>query len=219
MNKMRKGIIAFGVLTLVPAAIYATVAFAAGNYSTYPQVGMSSFCASTVSGIGLPAGQGPYGVVPGSTQGTSSSICAQTVPAGPPALTGLEIIPADTQATNSSPPQSVAIPIELLDSGAFFDFVPSSVLPATVAIPNNINNYLIDPTTTIASLTLTMPTAPINGQKLAISSGKTVTVLVLQGATGQTLSNAPTALTVSTTGTFGYKYIWVAPTATWFRLN
>ncbi len=90
------------------------VAWAAGNWSTLPVVGDTSFCASTVSGVVLPSGQGPYGVVPGSTQGTGQGICGQTVPAGPPALTGTELIPADTGLANGASPQTVVIPSGML---------------------------------------------------------------------------------------------------------
>lgn len=95
------------------------IAWAAGSFSTLPIVGQPSFCASDVSGVGLPSGQGPFGVVPGSTQGTSSGICGQTVPAGPPFLTGNEAIPADTQlgsvtTTNGAPPATVVIPSGLI---------------------------------------------------------------------------------------------------------
>jgi hypothetical protein len=101
---------------LIVAALVAAplIAWGAGNWSTLPVVGDTSFCGSTVSGVTLPAGQGPYGVVPGSTQGTGQGPCGQTIPAGPPALTGEELIPADTQLANSAPPQTVTIPSSLL---------------------------------------------------------------------------------------------------------
>src|ERR1700731_2273814 len=113
MNK-RHLAVAAGVLALVTGG----VAYSAGNWSTLPQVGEPSFCASTVSGVASPSNS-PYLQPPGSTQGTGSSICGQTVPAGPLALTGNEILPADTQLTGSAAPQTVTIPVLLFDSGAF----------------------------------------------------------------------------------------------------
>jgi hypothetical protein len=215
--RFRKGMIAAGVL-----AVISTAAISAGNWSTLPQVGMSSFCASTTSGFGLPTAQGPYGVVPGSTQGTSSSICGQTVPAGPSALTGSELVPADTQISNSSPPQTVSVPMPLFDAGVMY-YLSGQTTPfsgATIyALPNNVNDILIDPTTTVSQLSLTMPTSPLNGQKLHITSSHTISALAVNGATGQTVVSGPTALTVSTTGAFGYTYIWYANTASWYRLQ
>jgi hypothetical protein len=207
----RKVVIAGAALTVSGA-----IAFAAGNWSTLPQVGESSFCASTVTGIVLPTPQGPFGVVPGSTQGTGSSICGQTVPAGPAALTGTEIIPADTQLSGSAPPQTVTIPIVLFDAGAYTYTSWLNTLgasPSTLTIPNNTSLFLLDPTGTVTSLTLYMPSAPLNGQMIRIASTHTITNLLLQAATvngalNATIENSPTILTASTTGPFNYDYIY-----------
>ena len=98
------------------AAVFAagTIAWGAGLFSTLPIVGNPSFCASNVSGVGSTVS--PYVMVPANTQGTSSGICGQTVPAGPPALTGNELIPADTGLTGSAPPQTVTIPSGMLST-------------------------------------------------------------------------------------------------------
>jgi hypothetical protein len=76
-------------------------------FSTLPIIGGSSFCASTVTGTGGLSG------ITGTGQGTLGSICGQTVPAGPPALTGSEIIPADYPG-GAGPTQTVGIPTALL---------------------------------------------------------------------------------------------------------
>ena len=86
--------IAISAAALITAS---SLAYAAGNWSTLPIVGSASFCASFV------------------TTFTGQS-CGQTVPAGPVGLTGSELIPADTQISNSSPPQTVTIPSSLLGS-------------------------------------------------------------------------------------------------------
>jgi len=98
--------------------IGSTVAWAAGMWSTLPIVGSGSFCASTVTGFpttagGLSTGGGITGQ--GAATGTSA-LCAQTVPAGPPALTGNELIPADTTLAGGAPPQTVTIPSGMLSS-------------------------------------------------------------------------------------------------------
>src|ERR1039458_821667 len=182
---------------LSTAAVIATVslAYAAGNFSTLPQVASPSFCASQTTFF---AGQS----------------CAQTVPAGPTALTGSELVPADTQIANSAPPQTVAIPMPLFDAGVY-NYVSGQAAPlaASYVIPNNINTYILDPTTTVTALSLTMPSTPLNGQKLHITSSHTITALTVSGAAGQTVVSAPTALTVSTTGAFGYTFIWAGTPA------
>lgn len=90
------------------AVLGSTFALAAGLYSTLPIVGQPSFCASTVTGTG------GLGGIQGQGQGTTGSICGQTVPAGPPSVTGLELVPADTGLANGAPPATVAIPTSLL---------------------------------------------------------------------------------------------------------
>lgn len=89
-------------------AVAGTLALAAGNWSTLPVVGGASFCASTVTGAG------GLGGITGQGQASTGSICGQTVPAGPPALTGSETFPADTNLAGSAPPQTVVIPVGVL---------------------------------------------------------------------------------------------------------
>lgn len=85
-----------------------TVLFGAGNWSNWVVVGGPSYCSSYVTGTNL---QGD----PSTTPGTVSSICGQTVPAGPPALTGNELIPVDLNGGNvGSPVQSAVIPASML---------------------------------------------------------------------------------------------------------
>src|SRR6266567_7975291 len=86
------------------------LALAAGLYSTLPIVGSASFCGSTVSGTGN------LGGLTGQGQGTLGSLCGQTIPAGPPFLTGAEIVPADTELAGGASPQTVAVPISLLSN-------------------------------------------------------------------------------------------------------
>lgn len=84
----------FSRMIATGAAILAagTVAFAAGYFPGWPIVGAPSYCVSQNT-AGVP--------------GTAPQ-CTVTAPAGPPALTGSELIPADTQATSG--PTTVLIP-------------------------------------------------------------------------------------------------------------
>lgn len=93
--------IAAGVAVLAAGSI----AWGAGMWSTLPILGNASFCASTVTGAG------GLGGVTGQGQATTGSICAQTVPAGPPFITGNELIPADSGIQN---PATVVIPSGVL---------------------------------------------------------------------------------------------------------
>lgn len=91
------------------AALFLTsaLAVAAGSWSNLPSVGQSSFCNSTVTGAG------GLGGVTGQGQASTGSICASTTPAGPPAITGNETIPADTNLPAGNP-QTVTISTGML---------------------------------------------------------------------------------------------------------
>jgi hypothetical protein len=105
MKVSRKGLLAAGL-----AALVATAAHAAGNWSTLPQVGSPPTCIATVTG------STSFGGVTGQGQATSGSLCAQTIPAGPPFLTGAEDVPADTNIGSNGNPQTVTVPIQQLSN-------------------------------------------------------------------------------------------------------
>jgi hypothetical protein len=179
-------------------AFVATPVLAAGLWPDFPIVGGASYCASTSTGV-------------------NGQVCTVTVPAGPTALTGAETVPADTNLAQGQPPQTVKVPVTSLASGAYATSAP--LTGASVVIPNNVSNYVITPAGTIATLTVTMPSAPTDGQVVHISSSQTVTALTLSGAAGQTVSNSPTAITISTTATYGYAFLYQASSKKWLRLN
>ena len=108
-------IFATGAAVLAAGTIGILIAESAGNWSTLPIYGSPPVCVSTVSGV-TSTGNQPYLMVPGSTQGTGSSICGQTMPAGPPALLGTELIPVDTGIANSASPQTAVMPNALVGS-------------------------------------------------------------------------------------------------------
>lgn len=91
------------------------VAWAAGVFPGFPIVGQGSYCQSTVGSSGQATGV-PGGGGGGTTgQGApAGSPCAQTVPAGPSALTGNELILGDTGLANGVAPQSVSMPSGML---------------------------------------------------------------------------------------------------------
>lgn len=84
--------IALGLAALVAVV---GIAFGAGQFPGYPIVGGASYCGGFSTG---PTGQ----------------VCTVTVPAGPPSITGSELIPADTGLANGQQPQTVTIPLPLL---------------------------------------------------------------------------------------------------------
>ena len=209
-------------------AVGTVAAIASGSFQTLPQVASQAFCASNVSGVTLPTGQGPYGQVPGSTQGTGQGICQTLVPAGPPALTGNEIFPADVSTATTSPtfqgqPTTVAVPIILTDSGAYQYSTPNTTR-ANYTLVNPLNFLILDgsavQTQTNIQLPGTVAQAALNGQQVHIVTAQSITTLGIVGAAGTTVDNAPSTLLVgATVSTASLDFIYSAPISTWFRVQ
>ena len=89
---------------------------------------------------------------------------------------------------------------------------------STIVIANGISALVMNPAATLATTTLTMPSAPINGQIVRISiNAFNITALTIQGAGTQTMSGAPTSITPTTPVCF----IWVPSIGTagvWVRV-
>ena len=94
---MKRTAIALGLLAGA-AILSSSNAFAGGSFQTLPGIGYPAYCASTVSGTGSLSG------ITGTGQGTTGSICGQTVPAGPATFLGSEVAPFDlfTPGTSSA---------------------------------------------------------------------------------------------------------------------
>lgn len=201
--------------------VTSSVLYAAGNYSTYPIVGQSSFCASTVSGAGgFNAVGNSNGVAPtGQGQAASGSICAQTVPAGPPALTGKELIPMDTVPGSGVNPQTVTMSSTWLHAGYYAVLTTGTTYTVAPGIQNVVLNLAA---TTMA---VTMPAAPYDNQVVTISNSSTiVSTFSVTANTGQSLVQgaAPTALAAETAATAAQTevaYLYNAANSSWYRLH
>jgi hypothetical protein len=205
---LKRSRIALAAGVLLTAAVSVT-AYAAGLWSTLPIIGGASYCASTVTGVTLPASQGPYGVVPGSTQGTGVSSCAQTVPGGPATFAGTEMVPLDllTPGTSSAGPATTAlVNINQLGQGTVFDSTSAS---ASITIPANSQFFVLD-TGTAATVAVTMPAAAIEGQIQHLLCGVAVgTALSVAANTGQTIKGNTTA-TCAAGAAFAWRFSAVA---------
>ena len=213
--------IRIAALASAAIAVASVAAYAAGNWSTVPIVGMASFCASTVTGAVLPAAQGPYGLVPGSTQGTSIGICQSTVPAGPPTLTGNELVPADTGLPGSQPPQTVTIPSVLLGAAApYYLSLTATISPNSFTVPGGVGTLDILGAAALSPTTVQMTAAPFDGQILRLTSDALIATLTISPNTGQTIQTDALVTSISpiVTGPYGYGFIYRASNTTWYRL-
>lgn len=182
-------------LSLVLIA-YATVA-SAQEWPNIPIIGGASYCSSMVNGH-----------------------CSNTVAAGP-AKTGLETVPADTNASQGQSPQTAKLSLASLNALPI-TVVPVTTPPAAVSASNLSGGVLYTSTTTITAATVGLPIAPFDQQQYTISSNRTITTLTVVAGSSATLigSNSnPTVLTASTTAPQGYKFIYNAPDTSWYRLQ
>ena len=74
---------------------------------------------------------------------------------------------------------------------------------------------ILNPSGTLATGTITMPASPTDGMQVRISSTQIITALTMSANTGQTLLNAPSALTAAGFALFLYK----SSNTTWYRIG
>ena len=86
---------------------------------------------------------------------------------------------------------------------------------ATVTTNNGVAYLILEPAATLATLTITLPSAPTDGQSLRIASTKAITTLTINGAVGQTIKN--TATTVAAGGSIGFLYR--SSNASWYKVQ
>jgi len=202
MSKLR-----IALAVLFAAAIAVPLAWASGLWPNFPLVASATYCAS-ILGTG-PTQLGNTGQGTGTTvTGAPSTICGPgaQISAGPTGLAGSEIVPMDTEYSNQ--PYTVTVPVVLLPGGSVA-YQAVNALVTSFSIPNNVNMYILDPTGTVTSLTLTFPPNPINGQTLRIASSKTITNFLPAALASSTITNAPTILTASTTTSFNYEWVYL----------
>ena len=139
-------------------------------------------------------------------------------PAGPPALTGAEKFPADTQISGGAPPQTVVVTTCQLGGGSL-DVISMLAGVTTDTVRNQTCYYIIDGSGTISAMTLTMPAAPLDGQILRISAKVAVTTLTMAANTNQTLAGAATSASANAAvGAWIYRQT-TATAGNWYRVQ
>lgn len=190
----------FKKLGLSIAALIACVglAIAGGSFNYWPIVGGAAYNCSTVNGV---------------------ATC--TVPAGPSIVTGLELIPADTQAAQGVPPQTVLLPITALNAGPYQYAAP--LTGASLTLTAQQRRLIVEPAGTIAALTVVFPaaTALSDNQSMGLCSTQIVTTLTITNGAGTTVLNAPTAMTVplATGAASCVEWVYRQANTSWYRVQ
>ncbi len=210
------------------AIVASPFAYAAGLWFGLPVVGGASYCAGA-------SVAGP----PGTT-----AACNVTAPAGPTTTTGNELIPADlnSQGTPGVPgtnvsgsPQTGYLPLATGASGAYLLTNTGGLSAAvTLTVPNGINNVVLNATGTITDYTLNLPVSPFDGQLVRFASNATLTTIHVT-STGPAVAgtavsvdtptkvfspvvpNAQTGLSVTSSTTIGFDYLYNLSNNRWFR--
>jgi hypothetical protein len=94
------------------------------------------------------------------------------------------------------------------------------IAPATgfsYQIPVKVDLLIVDAGATLASGTVILPGSPKDGQVCGITSRYNITALTVSAASGQTVTNPPTSLLVSTTAPFSYEFVYNASRSLWYR--
>lgn len=194
------------VLAATLTVILSASASVAGFWnSSWPIVSGASYCAgSSTAGV------------PGTTP-----VCNVTVPAGPTALTGSELIPADTGLASGQQPQSVLIKPASIGAGPTQYSTPLTGTSITIA--PTTRQVIVNPAGTIAALTIVTPAAAslVEGQRIGFCTTQIITALTVTAGTGVTVSNAPTAMLVpvATGAASCVEWVYVASAATLFRVQ
>lgn len=174
------------------AVLAAGGAIAAGLFPGFPIAGGPSYCSSY----------------------SNNTFCTNTVPAGP-ALTGTELVPADTLLPGGLQPQTVSVPTAALGANVLAQSTPLTGFAITV--PNGTTIEQLTPAGTLATGAITFPSAPYNGQALTIYSSATVTAFTTTAPSGQTITGGYSAASFAagTSATWVYQL----SNTTWYRVK
>lgn len=145
------------------------------------------------------------GIFPGFAPFGSSSPAYQS-------WTGSETAALDTNLTQGQNPETVLANALQLGLPVLFDNTSAS---AGLTVPNATTLFALD-TGTAATVTVTMPAAPVDGQILTIACEVAIgTSLTISPNTGQTIKGNPAAGACAL-GT-AYRFFFNTPTSQWFR--
>jgi hypothetical protein len=153
-------------------ALISTVLIAnaiSGNQLGFPVIGGPSYCSS-------------YG---------NNSVCSNTVAAGP-ALTGSETIVANTNAAGGV--QTGLLSLPAIGAGALVVSTPTT--GTTITVDAVTRQLIVAPTTTIAALGVTLPSAAstmYNGQRIGVCGTQIVTAVTMTAGTGNTFGSTVTS--------------------------
>lgn len=208
-----------------------TLSWGAGIFQTYPIIGGAAYCASAnVSGNAQGGITGQGGTTPSANQTTGTTICGQTVPAGPPALTGTEVFPVDLYtpgtAVQAGGPATAILPVMSTGAGNIAVLTTTGTT-ASVAATNSTNHLVYAGAGIATWTTFSLPPNPLTNQQFCLSnagSGVLTLGAVTSGSNtvvGTTPTSVPVATAVGTAGTVTLAencWMFQSSNTTWYRI-
>lgn len=186
-------------------------------------LGLFAVCLTAVTALAISGNQLGFPIVDGASYCSSygnNNVCSNTVAAGP-ALTGDETVIANTNISGGASPQTVLIDVSTLGSGPYQYAAPST--GATLTLTGKQRRLIVDPTTTLAGLTVVMPasTELTDNQLMGLCGTQIVTTLTVTAGSGTTVKNAPTAMVVPvTTGNAScVEWVYRSANTSWYRVQ
>lgn len=188
----------FRKLMYIIAGLIATVVVARAQFwGNLPNIGGPAFCSSTVN-----------------------NNCVNTVAAGP-AITGLETIPADTNAPGGQSPQTGKFSLAALGLGPYQYSAPLNGV--AISVTPQARHLIIEPAGTLAALTVFLQPATnlTDNQTFGLCTTQIVTSFTLTAGSGTTVLGAPTALLVPVTtgGASCPEWVYRSSNTTWYRVH
>lgn len=139
----------------------------------------------------------------------------ETLPLLSAPLTGLETVPADTNAAGGAAlPQSARIKVNQMRAALMQQSTPLTGFSITAATGTNV--IQITPAGTLAAGTVVFPSTVVDGQRLRIFSSQIITTLTLTPGAGQTIVGGVTTLAAANTSV---EYVYQQSNLTWYRVQ
>lgn len=173
-------------------------------------------CAAAAYSAGLFPG---FPIVGGATYDSGSGVF---VPAGPTIATGNERVAADTQLSQGRAPQTVLLTMATLNAlPTTFHLSSPADATTSFAAANTDGCIVIRSTAALSPHTVTLPPTPIDNQQFCLSSSQSIANLTMTTVNSQLLANgaATVSLTVSTTGDYGFRWVYRLADTSWYRLQ
>jgi hypothetical protein len=208
------------------------LAWGGGLWQTLPIIGGAAYCSG--SNIVGPAQQtitGQSGTPAAANATTGNVICTVTEPAGPPALTGTEVVPVDLytpgSAVSAGGAASAVLPVTLLGPGVGGTTIDTTTGTQTPAMSNGIQNFIYAGAGAATFTTFTLPPNPMQNQfaclRNAGSGAITLTTVQVAANSGQSIVQGAQLGTVAvqTTATAAESatcYLYNVSNTTWYRV-